>query len=148
VQPIKVPRLALGKDLDDIHTKDGLMRAVVTILQELGFLPKSPTQPEPQLKLVQKPTIGEVDEEKSEAEHRLAPAIAQARERAKDAGVGLHVHIVPGHIVTAIVEFIKANGIDLLVVGFIGHSQLYERIIGGTADRLVRLAPCAVLVVK
>jgi nucleotide-binding universal stress UspA family protein len=34
------------------------------------------------------------------------------------------------------------------VVGFMGHSQLYERIIGGTTDRLVRLAPCAVLVVK
>jgi len=29
-----------------------------------------------------------------------------------------------------------------------GHSQLYERIIGSTTDRLVRLAPCAVLVVK
>jgi hypothetical protein len=40
-----LPRLALGKDLDDIHTKDGLKRAVVTILQELGFLPKSPTPP-------------------------------------------------------------------------------------------------------
>jgi hypothetical protein len=54
-----VPRLALGKDLDDIRTKDGLKRAVVSILQELGFLPKSPTRPEPQLKLVPKPPAGE-----------------------------------------------------------------------------------------
>jgi nucleotide-binding universal stress UspA family protein len=37
---------------------------------------------------------------------------------------------------------------DLVVAGFTGHSALYERIIGGTADRLVRLAPCPVLVVK
>jgi nucleotide-binding universal stress UspA family protein len=37
---------------------------------------------------------------------------------------------------------------DLLVIGFMDHSALYERIIGGTADRLVRLTPCAVLVVK
>jgi alpha-1,6-mannosyltransferase len=29
-----------------------------------------------------------------------------------------------------------------------GHPALYERIIGGTTDRLVRLAPCTVLVVK
>jgi nucleotide-binding universal stress UspA family protein len=43
---------------------------------------------------------------------------------------------------------IKQLKADLLVVGFMGHSQLYERIIGGTADRLVRLAPCSVLVVK
>ena len=54
-----MPRLALGKDLDDIRTKDGLKRAVVSILQELGFLPKSPTRPEPPLKLVQKPPTGE-----------------------------------------------------------------------------------------
>jgi nucleotide-binding universal stress UspA family protein len=43
---------------------------------------------------------------------------------------------------------IKQLQADLLVVGFMGHSQLYERITGGTTDRLVRLAPCAVLVVK
>ena len=43
---------------------------------------------------------------------------------------------------------VKDRGFDLLVVGFMGHSQLYERIIGGATDRLVRLAPCAVLVVK
>ena len=43
---------------------------------------------------------------------------------------------------------VKQLNIDLLVVGFMGHSQLYERVIGGTTDRLVRLAPCGVLVVK
>ena len=29
-----------------------------------------------------------------------------------------------------------------------GHSALYNRVIGSTADRLVELAPCTVLVVK
>ena len=48
----------------------------------------------------------------------------------------------------AIVVLVKDRGFDLLVVGFMGHSQLYERIIGGTTDRLVRLVPCTVLVVK
>ena len=36
----------------------------------------------------------------------------------------------------------------LLVVGFMSHTRLYEQIIGSTTERLVRLAPCAVLVVK
>jgi nucleotide-binding universal stress UspA family protein len=45
-------------------------------------------------------------------------------------------------------RYVKARKADLLVVGFMGHSALYERIIGGTADRLVRLAPCPVLVAK
>ena len=56
--------------------------------------------------------------------------------------------LAPGHVVEAVVGLIKERAIDLLVGGFMGHSALYERIIGGTTDRLVRLAPCAVLVVK
>ena len=93
-------------------------------------------------------TIDEVDEEKTEAEHRLAPVVAAARAEAQAAGVQLAVHLVPGHVVEAVVGLIDKHKIDLLVVGFMGHSALYERIIGGTTDRLVRLAPCAVLVVK
>jgi nucleotide-binding universal stress UspA family protein len=56
--------------------------------------------------------------------------------------------VVAGHAAASIVERAKAMKADLLVVGFMGHSALYERIIGGTTDRLVRLAPCPVLVVK
>jgi nucleotide-binding universal stress UspA family protein len=62
--------------------------------------------------------------------------------------VSVEVHLVPGHVVEAVVGLIKEHDIELLVIGFMGHSALYERIIGGTTDRLVRLAPCAVLVVK
>lgn len=93
-------------------------------------------------------TIDEIDEEKTGANHRLAPVIAAARADAAAAGVGIEVHLVPGHVVEAIVGQIRERAIDLLVVGFMGHSALYERIIGGTTDRLVRLSPCAVLVVK
>jgi len=46
------------------------------------------------------------------------------------------------------VEFIKQNGFDLLVIGFMGHSAVYDRVMGSTCQSLVRLAPCAVLVVK
>jgi nucleotide-binding universal stress UspA family protein len=62
--------------------------------------------------------------------------------------VPIEVHLVPGHVVEAVLGVIKECEIDLLVVGFMGHSALYQRIIGGTTDRLVRLAPCAVLVIK
>jgi nucleotide-binding universal stress UspA family protein len=46
------------------------------------------------------------------------------------------------------VEFIKEENFDLLVIGFMGHSALYERVMGSTCQSLVRLAPCTVLVVK
>jgi len=93
-------------------------------------------------------SIDEVAEEKVEANHRFAPVIEAAKAEAQTAGVTIESHLVPGHVVEAIVSLINERGFDLLVAGFMGHSQLYERIIGGTADRLVRLAPCSVLVVK
>ena len=74
--------------------------------------------------------------------------MAKARDIAKKKGVKLDAEVVAGHAASAIVAYAKAHKADLLVVGFMGHSALYERIIGGTADRLVRLAPCPVLVVK
>ena len=64
------------------------------------------------------------------------------------AGLPLVTHLIPGHPVEAIVTLVGEQEFDLLVVGFMGHSQLYQRIIGGTTDRLVDLAPCTVLVVK
>src|SRR5215475_8620171 len=93
-------------------------------------------------------SIDEVAEEKDEANHRFAPIIAAAKAQASEAGVRFETHLRPGHVAETIVGLIKDRGFDLLVVGFMGHSRLYERIIGGTTDRLVRLAPCAVLVVK
>jgi nucleotide-binding universal stress UspA family protein len=93
-------------------------------------------------------SIDEIAEEKDEANHRFALVIDAAKAEAKAAGVVIETHLVPGHVVDGVIGLIKQLKADLLVVGFMGHSQLYERIIGGTTDRLVRLAPCAVLVVK
>ncbi|MGD0275177.1 MAG: universal stress protein [Syntrophales bacterium] len=93
-------------------------------------------------------TIGEVIEEKAAADGRFGEIARQAREMAKAENVGLKVHIIVGHEVKSIVEFIKEHGIDLLVIGFMGRSALYDRVMGSTCQSLVRLAPCSVLVVK
>ena len=62
--------------------------------------------------------------------------------------VKLVSHIVIGRPAPAIFAFMARDGFDLLVTGFKGHSALYHRILGKTTDRLIELAPCAVLVVK
>ena len=93
-------------------------------------------------------TVGEVIEEKAAANGRFRDAIAQARAMAESAGMMLQPHVIVGHEVKTIVEFIKHNEIDLLVIGFMGHSALYDRVMGSTCQSLVRLAPCSVLVVK
>lgn len=93
-------------------------------------------------------TIDEVVEEKNFANHHFAEVVSRSRRIAAHAGIELHCHVAAGHVVAAIADFVKANGIDLLIIGFMGHSRLYNAVIGGTADRLVDHSPCAVLVVK
>ncbi len=92
-------------------------------------------------------SVDEVVEEKAEANHFFAGVIARAKGQAQ-AGEAVTAHVVTGHAVTTIVEFVERERADLLVIGYMGHSALYNRVIGSTTDRLVELAPCAVLVVK
>ncbi|MDQ1335928.1 MAG: hypothetical protein QG552_2878 [Thermodesulfobacteriota bacterium] len=93
-------------------------------------------------------TIGEVVEEKLAANGKFGDAILRAKKVAAEKGIEILSHVLVGHEVQTIVEFIKAHDVDLLVIGFMGHSALYNRIMGGTCQNLVRLAPCSVLVVK
>jgi len=93
-------------------------------------------------------SIDEIIEIKDAENHKYHDVIERARGIAKASGIDLNAEVVAGHAVASVVDRVKALNADLLVVGFMGHSALYERIIGGTTDRLVRLAPCPVLVVK
>jgi nucleotide-binding universal stress UspA family protein len=93
-------------------------------------------------------SVDEVVEEKLDAEHRYEPVIARAQAQAQVQGVKLQTHVVPGHAVASIVDLVARQSFDLLVVGYMGHSALYNRLIGGTTDRLVEHAPCNVLVIK
>jgi nucleotide-binding universal stress UspA family protein len=93
-------------------------------------------------------TVSELIEEKASANGIYTAAIEKARGNARERGIELLAHVAVGHEVKTTLEFIKANGIDLLVIGFQGHSALYERVMGSTCQSLVRLAPGSVLVVK
>ena len=93
-------------------------------------------------------TLDEVVEEKQEANRIFDRVVERARVQAKAAHVKLEIHVVAGHAVPMIVELVERERCDLLVIGFMGHSALYNRLIGSTTDRLVELAPCSVLVIK
>jgi len=93
-------------------------------------------------------TIGEFIEEKEAVNGTFKDALKKAREMAAAKGVPIRCHVIVGHEVKTFVEFIKQQGFDLLVIGFMGHSALYDRVMGSTCQSLVRMAPCAVLVVK
>ncbi len=93
-------------------------------------------------------TVSEVSEEKDAIEGIYKEVLLKADRLAEREKSKLTHHIKIGHEVRTFIEFIEKEKIDLLVIGFMGHSALYDRIMGSTCGSLVRLAPCAVLVVK
>jgi nucleotide-binding universal stress UspA family protein len=92
--------------------------------------------------------IEEVRQEVGTAARRFHKVLQQARKMADESHVKLHTHVLAGHPVRDIVELASELRADLLMVGSAGHSELYERMLGSRADRLVHLAPCPVLVVR
>ncbi|HTX22574.1 MAG TPA: universal stress protein [Candidatus Aquilonibacter sp.] len=53
-----------------------------------------------------------------------------------------------GHPAKTIVQYADEGGYDLIVVGHSGHSELWGRLLGDTADRISDHAHCSVLIVK
>jgi nucleotide-binding universal stress UspA family protein len=92
--------------------------------------------------------IDELREEKDRADSYFGQLAEQCRARAAMRSVDIETAIVPGHAVRVIGDFVREHAIDLLVIGFTGHSKVYEHLWGGKAHNLTSTAPCNVLVVK
>lgn len=56
--------------------------------------------------------------------------------------------VVAGNQVEAIVTAAREGGFELVVVGFAGHTNLYGRVMGSTAQNLSRLSPCNLLIAR
>jgi nucleotide-binding universal stress UspA family protein len=93
-------------------------------------------------------TIGEVQEAKAEKNGYFARLNQESKEMAAKEGVVLHTKVVAGHEVETIVDYAKDHRFDLLVIGFMGHSKIYDRVWGSTSQNITRLVPCTVMVVK
>ncbi|MBX3419489.1 MAG: universal stress protein [Pirellulaceae bacterium] len=57
-------------------------------------------------------------------------------------------HFIRGEPVQVIVDFVKEHGIDLVVMPTHGRTGLLRLLMGSVTEKVVRLAPCPVLVVK
>lgn len=93
-------------------------------------------------------TIGEYEEVKQQRDAYFAQLEKQVHLAARLADVPAQAHVVTGHEVWAIVDFVKQHHVDLVVIGHQGHSTLHERVFGSTASSIVAHMPCHVLVVK
>src|SRR4030066_367515 len=93
-------------------------------------------------------TVGEVLEAKAEKNGYFAKLNDEAKEMAAKEGVVLHAKVVAGHEVETIVDYARDHHFDLVVIGFMGHSKIYDQVWGSTSQNIARLVPCTVMVVK
>lgn len=73
-------------------------------------------------------------------------AVEEVRRRGEELGVKVEVQVVEGSPTRRIVEL--ASNFDLVVMGPLGRSAVAKLFLGGVAERVVRFAPCPVLVVR
>ena len=92
--------------------------------------------------------IGEVRDPTGATTRRIDGVLRRARAMAEEQQLQIHTHAVQGHPVRDIVKLAADLNVDLLVIGAVGHSALFERMIGSRADRIMQLAHCPVLIVK
>jgi nucleotide-binding universal stress UspA family protein len=93
-------------------------------------------------------SISEVKAAKEQVDEHFRELTKQARDLAALSGVDMESLVQQGHEVERIVRTAREGRFDLLVIGYHGHSAIFDRVMGGTAHSIVRLAPCPVLLVK
>jgi nucleotide-binding universal stress UspA family protein len=91
---------------------------------------------------------GEVDEAKQAADEFFGELGRQAAELAQQHGRKIDMKILRGHAAQRLVEFARDERADLIIIGHSGHTGAWGTFLGTTADKIVRHAPCSVLVVR
>jgi nucleotide-binding universal stress UspA family protein len=71
-----------------------------------------------------------------------------ARQAVSDAGLSAQVIKGHGEVAPTIIEIIKKENVDLMVMGGKGRSSLSDLILGSVTTKLMSLSPVPVLVVK
>ena len=80
-------------------------------------------------------------------ESEMEQEMAACEKRVADAGVAVDARIVRGAPSPKIVETAAEQQVDLIVMGTHGRTGLQHLLIGSVAERVIRLAPCPVMVI-
>jgi len=93
-------------------------------------------------------TVGEVEEEQAVEEQACRRWLTAAKALANEHGVEPRTEIRAGHPAQEIIHAADAHHADLLVIGHSGHSAVWGRLVGTTAERVGRHSHCSVLIVR
>ena len=69
-------------------------------------------------------------------------------ENSKKTWMGCSGHVSRGDVVDTIVEYVRNEGIDLIIIGTHGAKGLEKILLGSVAERVVKRAPCSALLFK
>lgn len=75
-------------------------------------------------------------------------ALAELKARVADRRISVHTRIATGIPSQEVLVAAEAENADLIVVGTVGKTGLAHVLLGSTAERIIRTAPCPVLVVR
>ncbi len=121
-----------------LETARDLARAVDAKLTLLHVYPAGLDALGPQVGVGQRMAIG----------HDVHEALAKLKDRAHGV-TKLHAEIVENDSPAgAICDYAGANQVDLIVVGSHGYGAAKRFLLGSVAERVVRHAPCAVLIAR
>ena len=93
-------------------------------------------------------TIDEIAEEKIAADSFLQKVTRQIIQISKENGVDIQGDARSGHPAKTILSYAEEGKFDLIVLGNRGHSELWGRFLGHTADKISENAHCSVLIVR
>ena len=91
--------------------------------------------------------IAEVDNIDADAKKAIDEKVAAAYLSRVPKGTDVKVEFRIGPDAATILEFAKAGQIDVIILGRHGHSGVGKALFGSVAEKVVRKADCAVLVV-
>jgi len=100
------------------------------------------------LNVVEQPNILVIPARVQTATEAAQAAVKIAAERLTARGLETSTHVVQDHPRSAITEYAKLWGADLIVVGSHGQRAITRFLMGSVAQAVVRSAPCSVEVVR
>ncbi|MEU2039735.1 universal stress protein [Nocardia niwae] len=92
------------------------------------------------------PVVGEIEDERSIGEQACRRWLTTAAETAEQRGIAVRAELRAGQAARELATAAADHQADLLVLGRSGHSGIWGRFIGSTAEKAARHVGCSVLV--
>ena len=83
---------------------------------------------------------------KNTAKKKLEYYVSEEKDKNEDIKCNTVVEI--GDPAQCIIEYAKENGYDLIILGYRGYSAIEALLVGSTANKVTRYAPCSVLIYR